>query len=199
MNSSRQADIERTTGESSVEVGLDIDGRGEYEVSTGVGFLNHMLELFARHGRFDLRVKASGDTEVDAHHTVEDVGIVLGKAFGDALGDKKGIRRYADVRLPMQESLCAVALDICGRSFLVYNVTFPSVRTGDFDLELVEEFFVAFANNARLTLHIDLIRGTNAHHIAESVYKSTARALSTAAELVPEQTGQVPSTKGTLE
>lgn len=194
----RTATIERTTRETSVQLTLDIDGAGRSEIDTPVGFLNHMLELFSRHGRFDLTVKAAGDVDVDAHHTVEDVGIVLGQALGEALGDKKGIVRFADVRVPMQDSLVAAAVDISGRPELVYDALYPTQKIGDFDIELVREFLQAFCNNAQLTLHVDMIRGGNSHHIAEAIFKAAARALKAAVTIDPEAADEVPSTKGAL-
>lgn len=189
---------ERTTRETSISLRLALDGAGKSSIKTGVGFLNHMLELLARHARFDLDVQATGDTDVDAHHTTEDVGIVLGTAFAEALGDKKGITRFANARMPMQESLAEAAVDICGRAFLSFNVEFPTPKVGDFDVELVSEFLQAFVNNAGVTLHVDLIRGGNSHHIAEAVFKSLARALRSAVAIDPDAAGEVPSTKGAL-
>jgi imidazoleglycerol-phosphate dehydratase len=197
-NEQRTATVERTTRETSIRLTLSLEGRGRGEIATPVGFLNHMLELFARHGRFDLSVQASGDVAVDAHHTVEDVGIVLGQAFIRALGDKKGIVRFADARVPMQDSLAAVAVDVSGRPELVYNAAYPAQKIGEFDVELVEEFLRAFCNNALLTLHVDVVRGSNSHHIAEAIFKATARALRQAAAIDPQAAGEVPSTKGRL-
>lgn len=198
MPEKRTSTVERTTGETSIEATFCLDGTGQADVSTGVGFLDHMLELFARHGLFDLTVRAEGDLEVDSHHTTEDVGIVLGQAFDEALGDKKGITRFADVRLPMQESLAEVAVDVCGRAFLHCQMEFPTERVGEFDLELVEEFLHAFAGNSALTLHVDLVRCENSHHGAEAIYKGLARALRTAVSFDPRAAAEVPSTKGTL-
>jgi len=197
-NEQRTATVERTTRETSIRLTLSLEGSGRGEIATPVGFLNHMLELFARHGRFDLSVQASGDVAVDAHHTVEDVGIVLGQAFIRALGDKKGIVRFADARVPMQDSLAAVAVDVSGRPELVYNAAYPAQKIGEFDVELVEEFLRAFCNNALLTLHVDVVRGSNSHHIAEAIFKATARALRQAAAIDPQAAGEVPSTKGRL-
>ena len=194
----RTATVERTTRETAIKLTLSRDGTGESDLRTPVGFLDHMLELFSRHGRFDLTVEAVGDVDVDAHHTVEDVGIVLGQAFAKALGDKRGIARFADVRVPMQDSLAAVAVDISGRPELVYNAVYPTQKIGEFDVELVEEFFQALCTNALLTLHVDIVRGGNSHHIAESIFKATARALRAAVRIDPSAAGEVPSTKGKL-
>ena len=194
----RRAVVERKTRETSISLELCLDGTGKSEVSTGVGFFDHMLELFARHGLFDLTCEATGDLQVDAHHTTEDVGIVLGKAFARALGAKRGIVRYADVRLPMEESLAAVALDISGRAMLVFNVQFPAQKIGVFDVELVREFWQAFCLNAGVNMHVDLVRGDNAHHVAEAVFKGCARALRAAVAIDPRFADSVPSTKGTL-
>ncbi len=194
----RSGEAERTTHETSVRVELRLDGSGQADIQTGVGFLNHMLELLARHARFDLTVEGSGDLEVDAHHTTEDVGIVLGNAFRKALGAKEGITRFADASVPMQASLAHVSVDISGRPFLSFNARFPTAKVGDFDVELVGEFLQAFASNAGITLHVDLVRGDNAHHIAEAIFKALARALRAAVAIDPEARGEVPSTKGTL-
>ena len=194
----RTATAERTTRETSVRAELSLDGSGKAAVNTPVGFLNHMLELLARHARFDITVEAGGDVEVDAHHTTEDVGIVLGDALREALGDKAGIVRFADARVPMQDSLVAVALDLSGRPLLIFNAQFPTDKVGEFDVELVAEFLQAFSNHGGLNLHVDLIRGTNSHHVAEAVFKATARALRAAATIDPQAAGEVPSTKGTL-
>jgi len=194
----RSATVERTTKETSVRLTLCLDGAGECEIRTPVGFLNHMLELFCRHGRFDMKVEASGDVQVDAHHTVEDVGIVLGQALKAALGECRGIVRFADARVPMQDSLAAVAVDISGRPELVYNAVYPTQKVGDFDVELIEEFLQALCNNALVTLHVDMVRGGNSHHVAEAIFKAVARALKEAVALDPEAAGEVPSTKGAL-
>jgi imidazoleglycerol-phosphate dehydratase len=194
----RRAVSERKTRETSISVDLTVDGTGLSEISTGIGFLDHMLDLLTRHALFDLRCQASGDLKVDAHHTTEDVGIVLGKAFAEALGDKRGITRFADARVPMEDSLVEVAVDVSGRGLLSYNVEFPSPRVGDFDVELVREFLHAFCLNAGVTMHVDLVRGNNSHHVAESVFKGAARALRTAVAVDPRAAGQVPSTKGVL-
>jgi imidazoleglycerol-phosphate dehydratase len=193
----RTATIQRKTAETDIELELDLDGSGQSTIDTGVGFLDHMLVLFAKHGVFDLRVKAIGDLHIDQHHTVEDVGICLGQAVRQALGDKKGIRRYGHFTLPMDETLVTTALDLSGRAYLVYRVDFPSTTIGQFDTQLVEEFWQAFAGNALCNLHLLLHHGRNSHHISEAVFKSTARALRMAVELDPRSPG-VPSTKGSL-
>ncbi len=193
----REAEIERRTGETRVQVVLNLDGSGRSDIDTGVGFFDHMLELFCRHGFMDLKVKAEGDTQVDFHHTVEDTGIVLGQALSKALGDRSGIRRYSTAFAPMDESLSMVALDISGRPYLHYNVGFTSERVGDFDLELVEEFLRAFAVKGGLTLHIELLHGSNNHHIVESIFKGLGRVLDEAA-LKEERIKGVLSTKGVL-
>jgi len=194
----RAARVTRRTNETDVAVSLALDGSGRAEVATWVGFLDHMLELFARHALFDLEVKVTGDLEVDQHHTTEDCGIALGQAFAQALGDKRGIARYADLHLPMDETLTRVALDISGRPFLVFRARFPAEKIGVFDTELVREWFQAFAVNAGLTLHVETLYGDNSHHIAESGFKGLARALRTAVTVDPRENGRVPSTKGAL-
>ncbi|MEZ0168848.1 imidazoleglycerol-phosphate dehydratase HisB [Microvirga sp. TS319] len=194
----RSASVSRRTAETDVAVSIALDGTGKAEISTGVGFLDHMLELFARHGLFDLTVKVAGDLHVDQHHTTEDTGIALGQAILKALGDKKGITRYADIHLPMDETLTRVALDISGRPFLVFRTAFPTEKIGVFDTELVREFFQAFAVQAGLTLHVETLYGENSHHIAESCFKGLARALRHAVAADPREEGRVPSTKGTL-
>lgn len=196
-NSSRSAEISRQTKETRVKISLNLDGTGKSSPETGVGFLNHMLDLFARHSLIDLTVNAEGDLEVDAHHTVEDVGIVLGQALEKALGDKRGIYRYGWANLPMDESLAHVALDLSGRPAFVFNVKFTSGTIGDFPTELIEEFFKALANSAKMNLHIAVPYGTNNHHIAEAIFKATARALRQAVGLDPRN-NDVPSTKGSL-
>lgn len=193
----RKTVLERKTRETSISLEINLDGSGSGEIDTGVGFFDHMLELFARHGGFDLSVKASGDLRVDAHHTVEDIGIVLGRAFADALGEKRGIRRYGVAYTPMDESLSRVTVDLSGRPFLHFDVVFPSSKTGDFDLELVEEFMRAFAGESKTTLHISLLYGLNSHHIAESIFKGLGRTLKEAAT-VTDPGGAVPSSKGVL-
>ena len=194
----RSASVSRRTAETDVVLSIALDGTGKAEISTGVGFLDHMLELFARHGLFDLTVKVTGDLHVDQHHTTEDAGIALGQAILKALGDKKGIARYADIHLPMDETLTRVAVDISGRPFLVFRTAFPTEKIGVFDTELVREFFQAFAMNAGLTLHVETLYGQNSHHIAESCFKGLARALRRAVATDPREAGRVPSTKGTL-
>jgi imidazoleglycerol-phosphate dehydratase len=194
----RSASVSRRTAETDVSVSLVIDGTGKATVATGVGFLDHMLELFARHALFDLDVKVEGDLHVDQHHTTEDTGIAVGQALLKALGDKKGIARYADVHLPMDETLSRVALDISGRPFLVFKAEFPAEKIGAFDTELVREWFQAFAMNGGVTLHVEALYGDNSHHIAESCFKGLARALRKAVALDPREEGRVPSTKGAL-
>jgi imidazoleglycerol-phosphate dehydratase len=194
----RSASVSRRTAETDVAVSITLDGAGKAEIATGVGFLDHMLELFARHGLFDLNVKVTGDLHVDQHHTTEDAGIALGQAILQALGDKKGIARYADIHLPMDETLTRIAVDISGRPFLVFRTTFPTEKIGAFDTELVREFFQAFAVHAGLTLHVETLYGQNSHHIAESCFKGLARALRQAVAVDPREEGRIPSTKGTL-
>lgn len=195
--SSRSAELLRQTKETRVKISLNLDGTGKSSPETGVGFFNHMLDLFARHSLIDLAVNAEGDLEVDHHHTVEDVGIVLGQVLEKALGDKRGISRYGWAILPMDETLAQVALDLSGRSAFVYNVRFSSGAIGDFPTELIEEFFKAFANSARMNLHITVPYGANNHHIAEAIFKATARALRQAVTQDP-RCNEVPSTKGSL-
>ena len=194
----REAIIERNTGETRIKLNLSLDGNGTYSVDTGCGFLNHMLELFARHGGFDLTVKCDGDTEVDFHHTAEDVGIVLGSAIKQALGDCRGITRYGSFLLPMDESLVLCALDISGRGMLIYGLDIPAPKVGDFDTELCEEFFVALCRTAGITLHIKQLDGKNSHHIIEAAFKGFARALKTAVAIDGENADRIPSTKGVL-
>lgn len=194
----RAASVSRRTAETDVAVSIALDGTGKAEIATGVGFLDHMLDLFARHGLFDLTIRVSGDLHVDQHHTTEDAGIALGQAVAQALGDKKGIARYADLHLPMDETLSRIALDISGRPFLVFKAAFPTDKIGAFDTELVREFFQAFVMNAGLTLHAETLYGLNSHHIAESLFKGLARALRRAVAMDPREEGRVPSTKGTL-
>jgi imidazoleglycerol-phosphate dehydratase len=194
----RKASLRRTTKETNVEVAVDLDGTGVADIQTGVGFFDHMLDLLARHSRIDLIVKAKGDLHIDHHHTTEDVGIALGQAVKRALGDMKGITRYADVHLPMDEALTRVALDISGRPFLVFKAEFSRDKVGSFDTELVQEWFQAFAMNAGITLHVETLHGSNDHHIAESCFKGLARALRTAVSIDPRAAGEVPSTKGRL-
>ena len=194
----RIATIDRSTKETSINLTLDLDGRGEHQVESGVPFLDHMLTQIARHGFFDLHLKAKGDLDIDAHHTVEDVGICLGEAFKKALGDKAGVRRYGRGSMPMHEALAAVVLDFSGRPFLVYNVPLPKAQVGNFELELVEEFFTAFCNHAGANVHVNLAYGDNLHHIVEAVFKAFARALDEATQIDPRVEG-VLSSKGTLE
>jgi len=193
----RTATIARNTRETQIRLELNLDGSGQGSWQTGVGFLDHMLELFARHGAFDLKVEAKGDLQVDQHHTVEDVGICLGQAVKQALGDKKGIRRYGHFTLPMEETLATTAIDLSGRYYLAFQAAFDSPKIGDFDTELVEDFWQAFAANALCNLHILIHYGRNSHHKSEAIFKSAARALRMAVESDPRMTG-VPSTKGTL-
>lgn len=194
----RQATISRKTAETEIELAIDLDGTGRSDISTGIGFLDHMLTLLARHSLIDLAVKAVGDTHVDFHHTTEDVGIALGQAVAKALGDKRGITRYADVHLPMDETLTRVAVDISGRPFLVFRTEFSGPKIGEFDTELVREWFQGFAINAGLTLHVETLYGVNNHHIAESCFKGLARALRLAVAIDARMAEHVPSTKGTL-
>ena len=194
----RQGSVGRRTAETDVRVELRLDGSGEARIRTGIGFLDHMLELFARHALFDLTVEVAGDLHVDGHHTTEDAGIALGQAFAQALGDKRGVARYASLDLPMDETLTRVAADISGRPFLVWRTAFPTAQVGTFDTELVREFFQAFAMNAGLTLHVETLYGVNSHHIAESCFKGLARALRAAVALDPREGDRVPSTKGSL-
>lgn len=194
----RKSEIIRNTSETRIKLNLNIDGTGKSDISTGCGFLDHMLTLFARHGRFDLDVKAEGDTYVDYHHTVEDVGIALGDAFCKALGEKRGITRYGSFLLPMDEALIQTAVDISGRSCLVYRLDIPSVKVGDFDTELTEEFFLGFVRHAEITLHVRQLEGKNSHHIIEGAFKSFARALSDACKVDADFADEIPSTKGVL-
>src|ERR1700752_494550 len=194
----RKAVVKRATKETDVEVAVDLDGTGVSSISTGIGFLDHMLDLLARHSRIDLDIKAKGDLHVDHHHTTEDVGIALGQAVKKALGDMKGITRYADVHVPIDEALTRVALDISGRPFLVFNVDFVRDKVGTFDTELVQEWFQAFAMNSGVTLHVATLYGTNDHHIAQSCFKGLARALRAAVAIDPRARDEVPSTKGSL-
>ena len=194
----RKGVIARKTKETEVEVDVDLDGTGRSSIATGIGFLDHMLDLLARHSRIDMRVNAKGDLHVDHHHTAEDVGIALGQALKQALGDMKGITRYADVHIPMDEALTRVALDISGRPFLVFDVKFVRAKIGPFDTELVQEWFQALAMNAGVTLHVATLYGANDHHIAESCFKGLARALRAAVAVDPRAANEIPSTKGTL-
>jgi len=194
---SRSASIQRKTAETDIQLELNLDGSGSSTIDTGVGFLDHMLTLFAKHGVFDLNVKAVGDLHIDQHHTVEDTGICLGQALKQALGDKQGIRRYGHFTLPMDETLVTSAVDLSGRAYLVDRVEFPTSKIGEFDTQLVEEFWQAFAGNALCNLHLVLHHGKNSHHISEAVFKATARALRMAVEHDPRSPG-IPSTKGSL-
>lgn len=198
MSKSRTAVIDRATKETNISVSLGLDGTGAAVLQVGVPFLEHMLDQVARHGLFDLTIKAQGDLEIDAHHTVEDVGITLGQAFKQALGDKQGIRRYGQACVPLDEALSQVTLDCSGRPGLEYFVEYPRARVGEFDVDLIREFFQGFVNHAMVTLHIDNIRGKNSHHIAETIFKAFGRALRAAVELDPRMTGALPSTKGSL-
>ena len=190
--------IERKTKETEIYVKLDVNGKGNSEIVTGVGFLDHMLTLFASHGRFDLTVRCKGDTEVDCHHSAEDIGICLGKAFAEALEDKKGITRYGSMILPMDEALILSAVDLSGRSLLAYGLEIPTEKVGDFDTELCEEFWLGFTRNALCTLHIKQMAGTNSHHIIEGAFKSVARALKAACAIDKDFANEIPSTKGVL-
>ena len=192
----RISEIQRNTAETKISLKLNLDGRGKSDVDTGVGFLNHMLTLFAAHGRFDLSVACSGDTDVDDHHSVEDIGICLGQAFQAALGDKRGITRYGSFLLPMDEALILSAVDISGRSCLCYELEIPTEKIGTFDTELVEEFFLAFVRNCPMSLHLRQLAGKNAHHIVEGAFKSVGRALKAAVAL--DGSNEIPSTKGVL-
>jgi len=194
----RTTQINRKTAETEIALTLDLDGRGTADIGTGVGFLDHMLTLFARHGRFDLSVRCSGDTFVDDHHTVEDIGIALGEAFAAALGDKKGITRYGSAILPMDESLILTAVDFSGRCYLGFDLEIPTAKVGTFDTELVEEFWMAFARSAACTLHIRRLAGTNSHHIIEGTFKSAARSMRQAVRVEEAFADEVPSTKGVL-
>ena len=194
----RKAAVERITKETQIRGSLTIDGHGTYQISTGIRFFDHMLELFAKHGGFDLKLKATGDLDVDQHHTVEDVGIALGQAVKQALGTMAGITRYASIHMPMDETLSRVVIDISGRPVLVFKVEFPRDKVGTFDTELVREWFNAFTINVGVTLHVETLYGENSHHIAESCFKGLARALRTAVSIDPRAAGEVPSTKGQL-
>lgn len=196
--SQRKAQIKRKTKETDIAVELNLDGTGAAKLETGLPFLEHMLDQIARHGMFDLEILAKGDLHIDAHHTVEDIGITLGQAFEKALGDKSGIVRYGHAYVPLDEALSRVVIDFSGRPGLEYHVAFPRTRVGDFDVDLLHEFFQGFINHAKATLHIDALRGDNAHHIAETIFKAFARAVRVAVSLDPRQQGVIPSTKGSL-
>jgi imidazoleglycerol-phosphate dehydratase len=194
----RKAEIKRKTKETDIVLELNLDGSGKSEIDTGSGFLDHMLTLFASHGLFDLKVKCKGDCEVDFHHTTEDIGICLGLAFSEAIGDKRGIKRYGDKILPMDEALVLSAVDISGRGMLTYALEIPTEKVGEFDTELVREFFIAFADNAKITLHIRSLCGENSHHVIEGAFKSVARSLAIALSEDERRRGEIPSTKGVL-
>ena len=194
----RTGSVKRKTKETDIEVSIDLDGKGTSNISTGIGFLDHMLDLLARHSRTDITVKAKGDLHIDFHHTAEDTGIALGQAVKQALGDMKGITRYADVHVPMDEALTRVAIDVSGRPFLVFDAEFTRDKVGSFDTELVQEWFQAFAMNSGVTLHVKTLYGSNDHHIAESCFKALARALRAALAIDPRAAGEIPSTKGRL-
>lgn len=194
----RIANISRKTFETDINIELNLDGSGESEINIGCGFLEHMLTLFAKHGRFDLKVSCVGDTHVDFHHSAEDIGISLGLAFNNALGDKRGILRYGSMLIPMDETLILSAVDISGRGFLVYNLNIPTEKVGDFDTELCEEFWISFARNANLTLHILQLEGKNSHHIIEGCFKSVGRSLRSAVSVDPKFINDIPSTKGVI-
>ena len=194
----RNASINRKTAETDIQLKLELDGSGSSAIATGCGFLDHMLTLFAKHGNFDLIVTCQGDTQVDDHHTVEDIGIALGQAFKEAVGDKRGITRYGSMILPMDEALILTAVDLSGRGYLGYQLQIPSQKVGTFDTELVEEFWLGFIRNAECTLHIRQMAGTNSHHIIEGAFKSAGRSLRQAVAIDPECAGEIPSTKGVL-
>lgn len=194
----RTSTITRETAETKIQLELNLDGRGDSRIATGVGFLDHMLTLLARHGRFDLKLSCDGDTYVDAHHTTEDIGIALGEAFAEALGDKRGIVRYGSMMLPMDETLILTAVDLSGRSHLEWSVSLPTQKVGDFDTELAKEFWLGFVRKAECTLHIREISGENSHHIIEGIFKSAARALKAAVAIDREYQDEIPSTKGVL-
>lgn len=195
----RTAKLGRKTNETAIDVAVDLDGAGRSEISTGIGFFDHMLEQLSRHSLIDITVKAAGDLHIDDHHTVEDAGIAIGRALGEALGERRGIRRYASIDLAMDETLTKAAVDVSGRPFLFWKVAFPTQKIGGFDTELVREFFQALAQHAGITLHVVNLHGANSHHIAESCFKAVARALRDAIERDPRQAGAIPSTKGSLK
>ena len=194
----RKSDISRKTAETDIRLTLTLDGTGKSDIQTGVGFLDHMLTLFARHGAFDLSLSCQGDTNVDDHHSVEDIGIALGEAFREALGEKRGVRRYGDVTLPMDEALILAAVDLSGRGGFYGDLHIPTQKVGTFDTELTEEFFIALARNGGMTLHVRQLAGQNSHHIIEGAFKAVARALRTAVSVDPDFAGEIPSTKGVL-
>jgi imidazoleglycerol-phosphate dehydratase len=195
----RKASLDRKTHETAISVAIDLDGTGAFDIKTGVGFLDHMLEQLSRHSLIDIKLKAKGDTHIDFHHTAEDSAIALGQAVAKAMGDRKGIRRYAHCYLPMDEALTRAAIDVSGRPYLIWKAEFSRPKIGDFDTELVREWFQAFAMNAGVTLHLETLHGANCHHIAESCYKALARVLRDALEIDPRQRGRIPSTKGSLK
>jgi imidazoleglycerol-phosphate dehydratase len=195
----RKASLDRKTTETQIAVSINLDGTGAFDVKSGVGFLDHMLELLSRHSLIDIKLRAKGDTHIDFHHTTEDSGIALGQAFAKALGNRKGIRRYADCFLPMDEALTRAAIDVSGRPYLIWKVEFSRPKIGEFDTELVREWFQAFAMNAGVTLHVQTLYGDNCHHIAESCFKALARVLRGAIEIDPRQKDRIPSTKGSLK
>ena len=195
----RKASLDRKTTETQIAVSINLDGTGAYDVKSGVGFLDHMLELLARHSLIDIKVRAKGDSHIDFHHTTEDIGIALGQAIAKALGNRKGIRRYADCFLPMDEALTRAAIDVSGRPYLIWKVEFSRPKIGEFDTELVREWFQAFAMNAGVTLHLQTLYGDNCHHIAESCFKALARVLRGAIEIDSQQKDRIPSTKGSLK
>jgi imidazoleglycerol-phosphate dehydratase len=194
----RQAEVERNTLETQIRVAVNLDGSGQADLHTGLPFLDHMLHQIVRHGLFDMRIQAQGDLDIDAHHTVEDVGIALGQAFARAVGDKAGIQRYGHAYVPLDEALSRVVVDLSGRPGLIFAVEFPRAQVGDFDVDLFHEFFQGFVNHAQVTLHLDALRGNNTHHIAETLFKAFGRALRMAVTPDPRMAGAVPSTKGTL-
>ena len=194
----RRASLSRTTAETDISVEVNLDGTGAYDMATGVGFFDHMLDQLARHSLIDMTVKATGDLHIDDHHTVEDVGIAIGQCLAEALGDKKGIRRYGSCLLPMDDALVRAALDLSARPFLIWNVDFPTQKIGTFDTELVREFFQALSTHGGITLHVDALHGINSHHIAEAAFKAVARALREAVEVDPRKADAIPSTKGML-
>ena len=194
----RTAEISRKTNETAISVTVNLDGTGKHEMKTGIGFFDHMLDQLARHSLIDMTASAKGDLHIDDHHTVEDTGIALGQALAKALGDRRGVTRYASLDLAMDEALTRAAIDVSGRPFLIFKVDFPTQKIGTFDTELVREFFQAFAQNAGITLHVENLYGANSHHIAETCFKAVARVLRTAVEIDPRQADAIPSTKGTL-
>jgi imidazoleglycerol-phosphate dehydratase len=198
MAMNRSGNISRKTHETQIEVSIDLDGKGTSKLNTGIGFLDHMLDQIARHGMIDLTVEAKGDLHIDAHHTVEDIGIVMGQAFNKAIGDKKGIKRYGHAYVPLDEALSRVVLDISGRPGLEFNVEFKRAAIGEFDVDLVHEFFQGFVNHANITMHIDNLKGDNSHHQAETIFKAFGRALRMAIDIDPNLLGITPSTKGSL-